>query len=508
MTSSLTSRWWRLNSLYWIKDADTGAIIRFRPNASQTKLLRNLHTKNIILKARQLGFTTLIQILIADTSLFSKDQASGVIAHKQKAAKDIMRNKVRFALMNVPGPLKPKFTLDNVTDLHLEGSGSQIVVDTSLRSGTFQILHLSEYADICLNRPDAAEEIQTGALNTLAPGCFAFIESTAKGMGGIFYDMNKRAEEIQQQGRPLSNMEYRRHFFPWYDEPRYSIDPTHIVVPRERGDYFEMLDGKYGIKLSDGQKAWYHVKAEEQGDRMGREFPTTPDEAFAQAIQGAIYAKEMALLRRQQRITKCPHDPMRLVHTAWDLGTDAIWFFQLDGREIRLIWYEEDSHPGLVYWANRFDRLGKERGWQFGTHLGPHDINSPDESTGERRIDFAEGVGLAFTCVPRTTDKMLAIEQTRRIFPRLVIDQENCAVGIERLDKYRREYNEKLGVFADRPKKDAASHGADGLETLARGLEYIDDYAASGAESVVNETLARRGGRHLRRTQNYTRAGF
>ncbi len=477
MTSRLTDRWWRLNNLYCIKEADTGQIIRFRLNAAQAKLLRNLHNRNLILKARQLGFTTLIQILIADTSLFSRNQESGVIAHKREAAYDIMRNKVRFALTRVPDALKPRFSLDNVKNLHLE-NGSQIAVDTSLRSGTKQILHISEFGSICLDRPDDAEEIQTGALNTLAPGCFAFIESTAKGQGGIFYDMNKRAEDLERSGRPLSSMEYKRHFFPWTDEPRYSIDPTHIVIPKERADYFEMLERKHGMILSDGQRAWYHVKAEEQGSLMGREFPSTPDEAFAQAIQGAIYANEMAMMRKQGRITKVPHDPMRLVHTAWDLGTEAIIFFQTEGRQIRIIWYEENQNLGLAYYANRFQQIERERRWQFGTHLGPHDINTKDTSTGMRRLDFAEGLGLVFECVPRTTDKMLAIEQTRRLFPSLVIDEENAGLLVTRLDKYRRERN-KHGVLLDKPKDDQSKHGADSLETLARGLDRIDDYVVT-----------------------------
>lgn len=55
------------------------------------------------------------------------------------------------------------------------------------------MLHISEYGKICNKYPDKAREIQTGALNTVAPESEVFIESTAEGNSGYFYDMSMRA---------------------------------------------------------------------------------------------------------------------------------------------------------------------------------------------------------------------------------------------------------------------------------------------------------------------------
>ena len=50
---------WRLSNLYWITDK-AGKAVQFVPNSAQLKFLDEVHTLNLILKARQLGFTTLV----------------------------------------------------------------------------------------------------------------------------------------------------------------------------------------------------------------------------------------------------------------------------------------------------------------------------------------------------------------------------------------------------------------------------------------------------------------
>jgi hypothetical protein len=63
-------------------------------------------------------------------------------------------------------------------------NNSSIRVSTSMRSGTLQYLHVSEYGQLCSRYPDKAREIRTGALNTVQAGQVVFIESTAEGREG------------------------------------------------------------------------------------------------------------------------------------------------------------------------------------------------------------------------------------------------------------------------------------------------------------------------------------
>src|SRR5690606_3243701 len=141
--------------------------------------------------------------------------------------------------------------------------------------------------------PDKAREIVTGALNTVEAGQFMVIESTAEGQEGAFYRMCQDARELAAAGKPLSALDWKFHFFPWWKNPAYSLEPAGIVIPDELARYFERLEA-VGIVLTPGQKAWYARKEKTLDGDMRREYPSTPDEAFEQALEGAYFAQQIA----------------------------------------------------------------------------------------------------------------------------------------------------------------------------------------------------------------------
>jgi len=98
-------RVWRLNNLYTIKDKG-GRAIPFRLNEAQSDLLADLHSLNIILKARQMGFTTLIQLLLLDACLFNSNTSAGIIAHNREDAEAFFDDKIRFAYDNLDPAIK------------------------------------------------------------------------------------------------------------------------------------------------------------------------------------------------------------------------------------------------------------------------------------------------------------------------------------------------------------------------------------------------------------------
>ena len=81
---------WRLTNLYWIVD-EYGKKVKFQPNAEQLDLLQNLHAWNLVLKARQLGFTTLIDILGLDQTIFTPNYSAAIIAHGLREARSVGR---------------------------------------------------------------------------------------------------------------------------------------------------------------------------------------------------------------------------------------------------------------------------------------------------------------------------------------------------------------------------------------------------------------------------------
>lgn len=160
-------------------------VLPFKPNRAQKRFIRRLWHRNLILKARQLGFTTLIAIMWLDHALFNGDQRCGIIAQDREAAEAIFRDKVKFAYTNLPDEIRERFPLarDSATELLFAHNNSSVRVATSMRSGTIHRLHVSEFGKICAKFPDKAQEVVTGSIPAVPTNGILVIESTAEGRG-------------------------------------------------------------------------------------------------------------------------------------------------------------------------------------------------------------------------------------------------------------------------------------------------------------------------------------
>lgn len=476
----LSDREWRLDNLYWIQDP-SGAKIRFRRNEAQLKLWDNLWYLNVILKARQLGMSTQIVILMLDVCLFNSNIQAGIIDLTLDDAKAKLEKAV-FAYENLPEVVKMGHRIKkrNTEELQFE-NGSGMSVGTSHRGGTLQYLHVSEFGKIAAQFPDKAREIKTGAFGTVHKGQYIFVESTAEGNGGAFFDMVQTAEKTQQQGSPLTELDFRLHFFPWWKHAGYRLDPAHVIIDVTLRDYFADLQTKHAIELDPAQKAWYAAKRKQIGpDDMFREYPSTAEEAFQASIEGAYFKSQMSRLRLSRRIGSVPHDPSKPVNTFWDIGkwdSTSIWFHQSYGNLHHLISYYENSGEGVEFYARYLKQIAAERGYVYGRHLGPHDLDNSHWilPAGKSTIDVAQALGIPFEVVPRIDDKMQSIEATRTFLAMCSIDEENCVEGIKGLDNYRKEWDERLATYKRTPLHDWACHCADALQTGACGFttEYV-----------------------------------
>lgn len=480
LASYLDDRWWRLTSgrLYKIRDKN-GFVIPFKPNKSQLHFLKHRHTKNIILKARQLGFSTLIEIIILDEIIFD-DFMCGVISRSKDNAKDIFNNKIKFAFENMPEWLRSWVSKekDNAFEIKIDW-GWEVSVGTSFRWGTLQHLHLSEFGKICARRPDDAKEIVTGALNTVGIWNMVDIESTAEWRSWAFFYMTQKAIEKKEKWVELWPLDYKFHFFPWREDSSYVLDPKYTVITQETRSYFKSLSKVLNKEFSEEQIAWYQAKEEEQmavWENMMAEYPSTPEEAFNVAIKGAYYEKQMTLARKQNRICKVAYDNTMPVHTAWDLGgasqtgdETAIWFFQLFGREIRLIDYWEANGYTILECIN----VVREKGYKPWENYWPWDLKKTLYSTGKTIERTARENGFNFIRLAKT-GVMDWIDLARGIFSRCVFDEENCAKWLNALQKYQQEWDKTNGCWKNKPKHGQESHGADAFRYLANAMERID----------------------------------
>ncbi len=469
---------WRLNNLYSCI-TDQGKKIPFRMNTAQELLFDNLWFFNLVLKARQLGFTTFIDLMGLDSVLFNDDYMVGICAHTREDVEKIFDKKIKTPYDDLPLGLQQGRRADTDSAKKLKfNNGSSIEVGTSLRSGTYQYVHVSEFGKICAKFPDKAKEIVTGTFETVHPGSILLVESTAEGRSGYFYKYVMEAQKRQQQGKKLNKLQFKLHFFPWFLEPRNVLDPTTVTLTTEQVKYFEKLEQELNVTITPEQRAWYATKEESLLDDMKREHPSTVEEAFEAAVSGAYLAKQMAFLRENGRIGVVPHDPGYPVNTGWDFGLNdrmCIWLHQHIGMQHRLIGYMSGTDDDVLYYWRELQRFP----YLWGEHFLPHDA-------GARRIGSARSAdenprtleqilvdaGMRNTrIVPKVDDKYTAIQETRLWLPKVWIDEATCSDGIDCLDNFKREFDDRLGDWKNKPLHDEAMHGYDALETLARGFQ-------------------------------------
>jgi hypothetical protein len=451
---------------YRIKTKD-GSEIPFRMNADQERFISERHGFDIVLKARQKGFTTVIQLDMLDDCLFVPNTAAGVIAHNLQDAEAFFADKIKFAYDGLPPEFREKVSATNDTVRSLKFSnGSSIRVGTSLRSGTLQRLHVSEYGKLCAKFPEKAREVKSGAFNTVQVGQSITVESTAEGHAGHFYELTKAAQDRAKEGRELTELDFKFHFAPWWTSPEYSLEGG-VTETTEQGEYFTKLEASQSVTLSREQRNWYIKKTEQQGGDMKREYPSTPEEAFEASIEGAYFVTEMAKMREQGRICRIPilNKP---VDVYWDLGVGdamALTFKQQLGAEERIIDYYENSGEGFEHYARKLH----EKGYIYGGHYFPHDGDQRSlGAVAKTKKEWAEEAGIKpVTIVPRIATEAAGIEASRAFLPQVWIDEERCARLIICLDNYRKEWDDKLSAWKDKARHDEFSHGYKSLETAA-----------------------------------------
>jgi hypothetical protein len=472
---------WRISNLYKIiikgDDDEEGLVVQFKPNRAQRRFIERLHHRNIILKARQLGFTTLIAIVWLDHALFNANSRCGIIAHDRDAAKVIFRDKVKFAYENLPADLREAMPLkaDNADELLFAHNNSSVRVATSMRSGTLHRLHISEFGKICARYPDKAREVVTGSIPAVPKNGITVIESTAEGAEGEFHDMTQRAIALKEQGKALTPKEWRFHFFPWWDEQQYRLPEGSATITEKDTEYFAEVEAKMETTLDTEQRAWYVATRDTDfagsDERMWQEYPSTPQEAFQVSTDGCYYSKQVTAVRKQGRLLRIPtiNQP---VNTFWDIGRSdgtAIWFHQQVGMEDRFIKYEEAHGEDLHY----FVKLLQDTGYVFNKHFLPHDADHKRLSdTNKSTKEMLEGLGLRnIEIVPVISDINTGINITRSHFPTAYFDENGCKLGFAHLENYKKKWNERDGRWSDEPRKDKTSEGCDAFRQWAQAKE-------------------------------------
>lgn len=259
-------------------------VIPFKLNKPQMKLYNLLKRQAeagkpqrvIILKARQMGFSTLTEAILFKRTATKRNTNSGIITHKNDATTNLF-NMSKLFLQELPDPLKPQTKASNAQEIifdNKEGTGlrSKIKCMTAAgdgvgRSDTFQNLHLSEVSSW-----NNAKEILDGLLQAVpnTPDSLIIIESTAKGYD-YFKELWDKACDGENDFEPL--------FCAWWELEEYRL-------PCEKG--FKLTEEELELKklynLDNEQIAWrrwcIRNNCGNDVNTFKQEYPACPEEAF------------------------------------------------------------------------------------------------------------------------------------------------------------------------------------------------------------------------------------
>jgi phage terminase large subunit len=186
------------------------------------------------------------------------------------------------------------------------------------------------------------------------------------------------------------------------------------------------------------------------------------------AVEGAIYAKEVAALYESGRVRPCPYDPLLPVHTVWDLGWNDQTSIALVQRasEVRIIGYIEDSHRTLADYTAQLRAMP----YLWGQDWLPHDGQARDYKSGKS----AEEMLKAMQRDPRIVENLdieSGIKAARMVFPRVYIDPKAERL-LHCLKRYRRTINQATNEPGP-PLHDEYSHGADCFRYLALCVDQM-----------------------------------
>lgn len=317
-----------------IKDKVTRQIVPFELNWAQKilvgrvldDLIHNVPVRYIILKARQMGLSTVIEALCYWWTTTHRYVNSVIIAHETEASGNLYKmfrryydyshpmfrpdrkyNTKKDLVFDVEDNIKEEYSSQN---LRSPGLGSEIKTMVAKegkgRSDTINFFHGSEVAFW-----DDNADVISSALQAipLAPETFGFLESTANGVGGYFYDEWQLAKKGESAFRPI--------FFAWHEHPEYEIHPqnlntqTVINYDEEELELIEIFKEKnYPISSWYPKVLWRREKKKEfrtDPKKFYQEYPKDDMEAFLASGRPVFETK---ILMEMERIALKQPEPI------------------------------------------------------------------------------------------------------------------------------------------------------------------------------------------------------
>lgn len=474
ISNFLPSKLWRLNNLYTIVDK-LGKKRKFILNRSQFKTYSSKlqHPRIIILKSRQQGISTLFLIDFFDDLITLPDLSVGMMAQDKPAAQKLLE-RVKVLHDGLHPAIIAFLNLEKVKDNTEEigySNGSTMYIRTSFRSTTLQRLHVSEYGKIAKMYPEKIAELKAGTLQAIAQGNTVVIESTAEGKNDFKLQWDK-ATRVQN----ITPLDFKPVFLSWMEDPDCVLG-FEKPIPEWAIKYFDDLE----VHLTNEQKWFWIAKWEELQESsvssdIYQEYPSTPDEAFKVDVEGSYYSKQRLAMLKSNRIGRVDYVPNQKVIVSFDIGVDdytAMIFAQVINDECYIIDEYASNNEGLEHYLDIMTALTQRKGYSYGEIFMPHDVEVREWSSGKTRLEKLRSYGIKPRVIKRTAIAD-GIEAVRQLLPKSRISS-SCTGLLDAIQNYRKQYDQKLQMYLDKPLHDEHSHFADSLRYLALGIiRYIN----------------------------------
>lgn len=433
----------------------------------------------IVLKARQMGFSTLAEAMLFHMTATRPHTETMVVAHTEDATAKLFQMSQRF-YEHLPDPLKPMRRASNAQEIVFDkpartktkrqGLGSSMRCSTAGGTGigrgyTLQGVHLSEFAFW----PGNKRETYAGLMQAVPdkPGTMVIIESTANG-----YDEFKTMWDAAVETERSGTEGFTPIFFPWHEleEYRRTPPPGFERTPEERE-----LAESFG--LDDEQLAWrrWCIATQCGGDieLFHQEYPATPDEAFISTGRCAFDKAAIALRREKVRELEWERGIFRAERDTAGKISRFEWHEDVKGP-VRILRRPEKGTPYVI----GGDTAGTGSDWFAGQVL--------DNRTGEQVAVLHHRMGERLyaeqmCCLGKYyNDALIGIETNYSTYPEMCLEDmgyRNLYIR-ERYDTYTGAMVQAFG-FATTSKSRPVI--IDGLKDAAKEhLELINDYDTLG----------------------------
>ena len=291
-------------SLIKIRDK-AGKVVPLQLNAAQRDFRSRLTGRDIILKARQLGFSTVVEASFFLDAVLNPNLRVVTFVQNEEAIPKFMRI-YKFMHENLPEVINVEgveirlkkedssLTQNSSTLEMFNGSTIEVMTSGGERLGRGMTIHRALLTEVAFWDSATASTIWAAVEGALPPrGSQMVVETTANGQQGMFFKEWSRAVE--------EDSNFTAHFYPWWWEEgyRYEEDEKEIAERfRTAAPTLEEMGlmDKHGLSIE--QMRFRRVKSASLGRDFYQEFAEDQNTAFLAAGLSIFEPEQIQLVQR------------------------------------------------------------------------------------------------------------------------------------------------------------------------------------------------------------------